>query len=120
MKLGLVGRGAGRKIARPREWRRGVLIEVEEETGDVDDLQVSVVWVVIVAGKGKGFGGLCHVWSKSDVEEEENEVCGEGKVVGNESVQMVDGIVILESWIVVGVMAMLVGVGWQLAESKPR
>ena len=94
-------------------------IEVVEETGDVDDLQVSVVWVVIVAGKGKGFGGLCHVWSRSDVEEEENEVCGEGKVVGNESVQMVDGIVILESWIVVGVMAMLVDVGWQLAESKP-
>ena len=94
-------------------------IEVEEETGDVDDLQVSVVWVVIVAGKGKGFGGLCHVWSKSDVEEEENEVCGEGKVVGDESVQMVDGSVIFESWIVVGVMAMLVDVGWQLAESKP-
>ena len=47
-------------------------------------------------------------------------MCGEGKVVGNESVQAVDGIVILESWIVVGVMAMLVGVGWQLAESKPR
>ena len=95
-------------------------IDVEDETGDVDDLQVSVVWVVIVAGKGKGFGGLCHVWSKSDVEEEENEVCGEGKVVGSESVQAVDGIVILESWIVVGVMARLVGVGWQLAESKPR
>jgi hypothetical protein len=33
---------------------------------------------------------------------------------------MVDGSVILESWIVVGVMARLVGVGWQLAESKPR
>ena len=95
-------------------------IEVVEETGDVDDLQVSVVWVVIVACKGKGFDGFCHVWSRSDVEEEENEVCGEGKVVGNASVQMVDGIVILESWIVVGVMVMLVGVGWQLAESKPR
>ena len=119
MKFGLVGRGAGRKIARPREWRRGVWIEVVDETGDVDDLQVSVVWVVIVAGKGKGFGGLCHVSSKSDVEEEENEVYVEGKVVGNESVQRDGGIVILESWIVVGVMAMLVGVGWQLAESKP-
>ena len=33
---------------------------------------------------------------------------------------MVDGSVIFESWIVVGVMAMLVDVGWQLAESKPR
>ena len=94
-------------------------IEVVEETGDVDDLQVSVVWVVIVARKGKGFDGFCHVWSRSDVEEEENEVCGEGKVVGDESVQMVDGSVIFESWIVVGVMAMLVDVGWQLAESKP-
>ena len=93
---------------------------MEDETDDVDDLQVSVVWVVIVVCKGKGFGGLCHVWSRSDVEEEENEVCGEGKVVGDESVQMVDGSVIFESWIVVGVMAMLVDVGWQLAESKPR
>jgi hypothetical protein len=61
-------------------------IEVVDETGDVDDLQVSVVWGVIVAGKGKGFGGLCHVWSRSDVEEEENEVRDEGKVVGDGSV----------------------------------
>ena len=50
----------------------------------------------------------------------ENEVCGEGKVVGDESVQMVDGSVIFESWIVVGVMAMLVDVAWQLVESKPH
>ena len=61
-------------------------IEVEDETGDVDDLQVSVVWVVIVACKGKVFGDLCHVWSRSDVEEEENEVRDEGKVVGDGSV----------------------------------
>ena len=73
MKLGLVGRGAGRKIARPREWRRGVLDRGRGGDGVVDDLQVSVVWVVIVACKVKGFGGLCHVWSMSDVEEEENE-----------------------------------------------
>ena len=33
-------------------------IEVVDETGDVDDLQVSVVWVVIVAGKGQGFGAF--------------------------------------------------------------
>ena len=63
-------------------------IEVVDETGDVDDLQVSVVWVVIVAGKGKGFGGLCHVSSKSDVEEEENEVVphGDEEVVGDGNV----------------------------------
>ena len=61
-------------------------IEVEEETGVVDDLQVSVVWVVIVACKVKGFGGLCRVWSMSDIEEEENEVCGELKVGADESV----------------------------------
>ena len=61
-------------------------IEVVEETGDVDDLQVSVVWVVIVACKGKGFDGFCHVWSRSDVEEEENEAHDEGKVVGDGNV----------------------------------
>ena len=39
---------------------------------------------------------------------EENEVdpYGEGSVVGDEVVWMVDGSVIFESWIVVGVMAM--------------
>ena len=31
---------------------------------------------------------------------------------------MIDGSVIFESWIVVCVVAMLVGVGWELAESK--
>ena len=119
MKLGLVV-GLVARLHGHASGGEGFWIEVEEETGDVDDLQVSIVWVVIVACKGKGFGGLCHVWSRSDVEEEENEVCGEGKVVGDESVQMVDGSVIFESWIVVGVMAMLVDVGWQLVESKPR
>ena len=33
---------------------------------------------------------------------------------------MVDGSVILESWIVVGVMAMLVDVEWPLVEWKPQ
>ena len=60
--------------------------ELEDETEDVDDLQVSVVWVVMVVCKGKGFGDLCHVWSKSDVGEEENEVYDEGKVVGDGNV----------------------------------
>ena len=113
--MGLVVRLHGHASGDEEFWT-----EVEEETDDVDDLQVSVVWVVSVVCKGKGFGGLCHVWSMSDVEEEENEVCGEGKVVGDESVQMVDGSVIFESWIVVGVMAMLVDVAWQLVESKPH
>ena len=58
---------------------------MEDETDDVDDLLVSVVWVVIVVCKGKVFGDLCHVWSRNDVEEEENEVepHGEGEVVGD-------------------------------------
>ena len=60
--------------------------EVEDETDDVDDLLVSVVWVVIVVCKGKVFGDLCHVWSRSDVEEEENEAHDEGKVVGDGNV----------------------------------
>ena len=61
---------------------------MEDETDDVDDLLVSVVWVVIVVCKGKVFGDLCHVWSRSDVEEEESEVepHGEGKVVGDGNV----------------------------------
>ena len=58
---------------------------------------------------GKVFGDLCHVWSKNDIEEGENEVdpYGEGKVVDDAVVWKVDGSVIFESWIVVGVMAML-------------
>ena len=71
---------------------------------------------------GKVFGDPCRVWSKNEIGEEESEVDqhGEGKVVDDAVVWMVDGSVIFESWIVVGVMAMLVDVGWQLAESKPR
>jgi hypothetical protein len=49
---------------------------------------VSAVWVAIVVCMGKVFGDLCHVWSKGDIEEGENEVdqYGEGKVVGDEAV----------------------------------
>ena len=49
---------------------------MEDENDDVDDLLVSVVWVVIVVCKGKVFGDLCHAWSMS----------GEGKVVGDRNV----------------------------------
>jgi hypothetical protein len=61
---------------------------VEDEIDDVDELLVSAVWVVIVVCMGKVFGDLCHVLSKSDIEEGENEVdpYGEGKVVGDEAV----------------------------------
>ena len=81
---------------------------VEDENDDVDEQLVNAVWVVIFVCMVKVFGDPCRVWSKSDVEEEENEVdpYGEGSVVGDEVVWMVDGSVIFESWIVVGVMAM--------------
>ena len=79
--VGLVARLHGHASGGEEFW-----IEVEEETGDVDDLQVSVVWVVIVFCRGKGFGDLCHVWWRSDVGEEENEVYDEGKVVGDGNV----------------------------------
>ena len=61
---------------------------VEDEIDDVDELLVSAVWVVIVVCMGKVFGDLCHVLSKSDIEEGEKEVdpYGEGKVVGDEAV----------------------------------
>ena len=47
--------------------------------------------------------------SKTEIEEGENEVeqHGEGKVADDAVVWKVDGSVIFESWIVVGVMAML-------------
>jgi len=85
---------------------------VGDEIDDVDEQLVSAVWVVIFFCMGKVFGDLCHVWSKNDIEEGENEVdpYGEGKVVDDAVVWMVDGSVIFESWIVVGVMAMLVDV----------
>ena len=60
----------------------------EDLNGDVDELLVSVVWVVTVVGKGKVFGDLWDVWLRIDVEEEENEVGlhGDEEVVGDENV----------------------------------
>ena len=61
---------------------------VEDENDDVDEQLVNAVWVVIFVCMVKVFGDPCRVWSKSDVEEEENEVdpYGEGSVVGDEVV----------------------------------
>ena len=61
---------------------------VEDENDDVDEQLVNAVWVVIFVCMGKVFGDPCHVWSKNDIEEGENEVdpYGEGKVVGDEAV----------------------------------
>ena len=61
---------------------------VEDENDDVDEQLVNAVWVVIFVCMGKVFGDPCHVWSKNDIEEGENEVdpYGEGNVVGDEVV----------------------------------
>ena len=57
----------------------------------------------------KVFSGPCRVWSKTEIEEGESEVEQHGEVnVDDEAVvRKVGGSVIFESWIVVGVMAML-------------
>ena len=57
-------------------------------TGDVDDLLVSVVWVVTVVGKGEGVRRSLDVWLRIDVEEEESEVVphGDEEVVGDGNV----------------------------------
>lgn len=95
---------------------------VGDEIGDVEEPLESVVLAVIFFCMEKVFGDPCRVLSKTEIEEGESEVeqHGEGKVDDDAVVWKVDGSVIFESWIVVGVMAMLVDVGWQLAESKPR
>ena len=70
---------------------------------------MSVVLAVIFFCMGKVFGSPCRVLSKNEIEEGESEVeqHGEGKVADDAVVWKVDGSVIFESWIVVGVMAML-------------
>ena len=65
--------------------------------------------MVIFVCMEKVFGEPCRVLSKTEIEEGENEVeqHSEGKVADDAVVWKVDGSVIFESWIVVGVMAML-------------
>ena len=80
--------------------------------GEIDDVEEpleSVVWVVIFFCMEKVFGGPCRVLSKTEIEEGESEVeqHGEGNVDDDAVVWKVGGSVIFESWIVVGVMAML-------------
>ena len=79
---------------------------VAGEIGDVEEPRESGVLVVIVFCMEMGFCGPWHVSWLTDDEEEENEVELHGGVSGegDGNVQKVDGNVILESWIVVGVL----------------
>ena len=82
---------------------------VGDEIDDVEEQLESAVLAVIFFCMGKVFGSPCRVLSKNEIEEGESEVeqHGEGKVADDAVVWKVDGSVIFESWIVVGVMAML-------------
>ena len=80
--------------------------------GEIDDVEEPleiVVLAVIFFCMEKVFGGPCRVWSKTEIEEGESEVeqYGEVNVDDEAVVRKVGGSVIFESWIVVGVMAML-------------
>jgi len=80
--------------------------------GEIDDGEEpleSGVLAVIFFCMEKEFGGLCRVSLKTEIVEGENEVerHGEENVDDDVVVQKVDGSVILESWIVVCVLAML-------------
>ena len=79
------------------------------EIDDVEEPQESVVLAVIFVCMGMGFGGPWRVSWMIDNEEEENEVelHVEESSDGDGNVQKVDGNVILESWIVVGVLVMV-------------
>ena len=80
--------------------------------GEIDDVEEpleSAVLAVIFFCMEKVFGGPCRVLLKTEIEEGENEVeqHGEENVDDGVVVRKVGGSVIFESWIVVGVMAML-------------
>ena len=82
---------------------------VSGEIDDVEEPQESDVLAVIVVCMEMGFCGPWRVSWMTDNEEEENEVelhVGENSD-GDGNVQKVDGNVILESWIVVGVLVMV-------------
>ena len=79
------------------------------EIDDVEEPRESGVLAVIVVCMEMGFCGPWRVSWMTDNEEEENEVelhVGENSD-GDGNVQKVDGNVILESWIVVGVLVMV-------------
>ena len=82
---------------------------VGDEIDDVEEPLESVVLAVIFFCMEKVFGDPCRVLSKTEIEEGESEVeqHGEENVGDGVVVWKVGGSVIFESWIVVGVMAML-------------
>ena len=84
------------------------------EIDDVEEPPESVVVVVIFVCMGMGFGGPWRVLWMIDNEEEENEVELHVEEIcdGDGNVQKVDGNVILESWIVVGVLVVVGTCGW--------
>ena len=79
------------------------------EIDDVEEPRGSGVLAVVVVCMEKEFCGPCRVSWMTEIEEGENEVVqhGEENVDDDVVVQKVDGSVILESWIVVCVLAML-------------
>ena len=79
------------------------------EIDDVEEPRESGVLAVIFVCMGMGFCGPWRVSWMIDNEEEENEVelHVEENSDGDGNVQKVDGNVILESWIVVGVLVMV-------------